>query len=134
MRILHRRLQSTAGPAPHFSGDIQVELVALGEVNVETEVIKVIFSPGAHTDWHMHPKGQILHVVEGVGFVQERGGLVQKVESGDTIIAEPGTWHWHGATPDGRMAHYAIYPKSEVQHGELVSDQEYAEVILRSLS
>ena len=39
-----------------------------------TRVLSVHFAPGARTAWHRHPFGQVLHVTEGAGLVQSRGG------------------------------------------------------------
>lgn len=55
------------------------------------------FEPGGRTHWHSHPNGQYLHVVEGEGRVQSRGGEVGRLLPNDTICAEPGEHHWHGA-------------------------------------
>ena len=60
----------------------------------------VRFSPGARTAWHSHAVGQALHVTEGRGLVQVRGGEVAEVRPGDTIWSLPGEWHWNGAAPD----------------------------------
>ena len=50
----------------------------------------VRFSPGAHTAWHSHANGQTLHVTEGRGLVQSRGGEVIEIRPGDTIYTPPG--------------------------------------------
>jgi quercetin dioxygenase-like cupin family protein len=125
MKITHQRLQSEMGPVPGFTGPIQAELIAFNDPSSELQVLKVHFAPGSRTDWHMHPKGQILYVAEGIGLVQEENDVLYEVKAGDTIIAEPGKWHWHGASASSPMAHYAIYEKSEVVHGSLVDDEQY---------
>ena len=38
-----------------------------------TSVGNVTFEPGARTKWHIHPGGQILLVMDGVGYYQEKG-------------------------------------------------------------
>ena len=42
---------------------------------------------------------ETLHVTEGVGLVQSRGGQLIVMRPGDTVYTPPGEWHWHGATP-----------------------------------
>ena len=69
-------------------------------------------SPGARTAWHRHAEGQTLHVTEGVGLVQARGGEVIDIRPGETIYTPPGEGHWHGATPDHFMTHLAIWESS----------------------
>jgi quercetin dioxygenase-like cupin family protein len=69
----------------------------------------VRFTPGAHTAWHRHAVGQVLHVTEGVGYVQSRGEELIELRPGDTVYTPPGEWHWHGATADGFMCHLALW-------------------------
>lgn len=92
----------------------------------------VRFAPCARTAWHTHAVGQTLHVTEGVGLVQSRGGQLIVMRPGDTVYTPPGEWHWHGATPDRFMTHLAMWegpaPDSgqpETEWGEHVTDDEY---------
>ncbi len=87
------------------------------------------FSPGARTNWHTHPLGQTLHVVEGAGLVQTRGGPVRRIRAGDTVWIPAGEMHWHGAAPDTGMTHLAIQEASDGRAAdwfEPVSDEDYA--------
>jgi quercetin dioxygenase-like cupin family protein len=68
----------------------------------------VRFAPGAHTAWHRHLNGQTLHILDGRGLAQARGGPVIEVGPGDTIETPPVEWHWHGAAPDHFMTHLAL--------------------------
>jgi quercetin dioxygenase-like cupin family protein len=54
-------------PEEHFTGSVWN--TALGEPDEEPKVIAVQFAPGARTDWHAHPGGQVLNVVSGAGLV-----------------------------------------------------------------
>ncbi|MGW0174036.1 cupin domain-containing protein [Rhodococcus sp. NPDC003322] len=69
----------------------------------------VRLTPGARTPWHTHPKGQTLHVTDGIGLVDRHGGQAQEIRPGDVVSIEPNEVHWHGAPqPDHFMAHLAI--------------------------
>jgi quercetin dioxygenase-like cupin family protein len=68
----------------------------------------VRFEAGSRNVWHSHSGGQMLHVVEGEGWVQSRAEPPRRIRSGDSISAEPGEEHWHGAGREGPMAHLAI--------------------------
>lgn len=68
----------------------------------------VTFEPGARTAWHSHPLGQTLIVVDGVGWTQVEGGPILEFHAGDVLLCPRDQRHWHGATPDGAMSHYAI--------------------------
>src|SRR6267378_232263 len=93
------------GPAGIFIGDAWIDVIAHGEPPSRIRVNVVRFAPGARNAWHAHAMGQTLHVTDGVGRVQARGGDVVAIRAGDTISAAPGEWHWHGAAPDQFMTH-----------------------------
>jgi quercetin dioxygenase-like cupin family protein len=89
-------------------------------------MLRVRFSPGAHTDWHQHPCGQILHVTDGAGLIQVRGGPVTALRAGDTAVASAGEWHWHGAAPGATMSMISVQGADAegafVHWGEPVAD------------
>lgn len=64
------------GPAERFTGDVWVDVIARGEEPSRIRVNAVRFAPGARNAWHRHAVGQTLHVTEGVGRVQARGGEI----------------------------------------------------------
>ncbi|MFI5890052.1 cupin domain-containing protein [Actinoplanes sp. NPDC051513] len=97
---IRKKQPTTKGPAEMFTGDVWFDVVAATD---RLRVNAVRFSPGAHTAWHRHVNGQTLHVTEGRGLVQSRGGEVVEIRPGDTIWTPPGEWHWHGADPDHFM-------------------------------
>lgn len=70
----------------------------------------VTFEAGDYSNWHSHPNGQYLIVVEGEGRTQEWGGEVQTIRKGDVIWCPPGVKHWHGASEHSAMSHLAISP------------------------
>jgi quercetin dioxygenase-like cupin family protein len=123
--------QPTAkAPSDTFSGDAWLDVVVRGEGPSHIRVSVVRFAPGARNAWHAHAVGQTVHVTEGIGRMQARGGEIIEIHAGDTIHTPPGEWHWHGAAPDRFMTHLAMWeappdgPESE--WGALVSDAEYA--------
>ena len=89
------------------------------------------FAPGARNAWHAHSLGQTVHVTDGIGRMQARGGRMVEVHPGDTIHTPPGEWHWHGAAPDRFMTHIAMWEAAqagpETEWGDQVSDAEYLE-------
>lgn len=85
------------------------------------------FAPGAKLDWHIHPAGQILLMMEGIGYYQERGKPIQIVHKGDVIKCLPGVEHWHGASPESSFAYMATTPaqKGKTIWLKRVTDEEY---------
>ncbi len=124
MEILSRQ-PTVKGPAEWFTGDVHFDVVFRGEGSSRTRVNTVRFAPCARTAWHSHANGQALHVTDGVGLVQSRGGEVVVIRPGDVIWTPPGEEHWHGAAPDRFMVHTAIWEGDETTWGAHVTDEEY---------
>ena len=131
MEVLPKQ-PSTKAPAELFTGDVWFDVIAAGREPSRLRVNVVRFSPGAYTAWHRHAMGQTLHVTEGVGLVQSRGGEVVEIRPGQTIYTPPGEWHWHGAAPEHFMTHLAMWEGPgegngpETEWGEHLTDAEYA--------
>jgi quercetin dioxygenase-like cupin family protein len=120
---------SVKGTPDRFIGGVWIDVIATGEGPAPMRVNLVHFAPGARNAWHAHALGQTLHVTDGIGRIQARGGDVIEIRPGDTIHTSPGEWHWHGAAPDHFMTHLAMWeapadgPESE--WAEQVTDAEY---------
>jgi quercetin dioxygenase-like cupin family protein len=73
------------------------------------------------------PGGQILLILEGTGYYQERGKPIQIVHKGDVIKCLPGVEHWHGASPTSGFTYLATTPtqKGKTVWLEPVSDNDY---------
>jgi quercetin dioxygenase-like cupin family protein len=129
MRLIRTRPESTAGPADWFTGTVWMDQIAAAAAPSTLHALSVHFTPGSRTAWHEHPRGQILHVLEGAGRIQSRGGAVEEIRAGDTVVADAGEWHWHGAGPGTFMTHLALQEAGEdgahAHWGDHVSDEEY---------
>jgi quercetin dioxygenase-like cupin family protein len=93
----------------------------------------VTFEPGARTAWHTHPLGQMLTVMQGLGWVQREGGPREEVRPGDVVRFEPGERHWHGATTTTGMSYIAIQEALDgraVDWMEQVSDDQQQGALL----
>lgn len=127
--IIQSQITTRKGSSDMFTGDVYIDTVVQSVDSSLIRVNSVHFTPGARTAWHSHAVGQYLHVTEGLGLVQEKGGDIKVLKKGDTVYTEPGVWHWHGATKDNFMTHLAIWeaPRSgkESEWGERVADGEY---------
>ena len=115
---VERGQQVSRGPAEYFTGEVTVSSRFASDPAGAYSGALVSFQPGAHSAWHTHPRGQTLIVVSGRGFVQSEGGPVEEIEPGDVVWTPADTRHWHGATPQDAMSHFAI---SEPLNGSTVS-------------
>ncbi len=118
------------GPEEWFTGAVWMDAAPAGPPP-DAGVFRVLFEPGARTNWHTHPEGQILHVVTGEGRAQREGEPVVEIGPGDIVYFAPGEKHWHGAGPETFMVHVAINPANTTGGGgtdwmEPVTDEEYS--------
>jgi quercetin dioxygenase-like cupin family protein len=116
------------GPAENFTGKAwNIGLVENDSV-YNTVVGNVFFEPGARSNWHRHPSGQILIITDGTGYHQIKGQPRQTLKKGDIVKCPPNVEHWHGASPDTGMLQQYILPKTEkgiVTWLQKVTDEEY---------
>ena len=92
----------------HFSGPASSHPLHQTLEPHPVRVSVVRFEAGTRNHWHRHGGGQVLHVVDGEGYVQKRGEPPQRIRAGDTVSTAPGEEHWHGAGPQSSMAHVAV--------------------------
>jgi len=97
-----------AGAPDRFTGSVRVQSLFDPAEPSRTSGGSVTFQPGARSAWHTHPLGQILIVTDGVGWIQQWGGPVQVIRTGDVVRIPAGVKHWHGATPTTAMTHIAV--------------------------
>lgn len=118
-------------PIEWFTGNAFLTQLIAKDKNHEFSAGCVTFEPKARTVWHTHPKGQVLIVIDGEGFYQEKGKPAQALRKGDVVNIPENIEHWHGATATSKMVHIAITNyKDDVQVVWLqpVSEDEYSEV------
>jgi len=116
------------GPESSFTGQVLMDPVIDAPEPARLMAVRVSFAPGARTHWHHHPLGQTLHVLTGVGRIQEEGGPVRVISAGDTVWIPPGISHWHGAGPDTAMTHLAMQERengSTTHWGAPVAQADY---------
>lgn len=111
----------------NFTGTAYLQMLMDADSLNAISVGNVTFEPGARSKWHMHPAGQILLVMEGVGYYQEKGQSKKILHKGDAIKCPPDIPHWHGASADTAFVQLAITgrEKGETVWLDEVTDGEY---------
>lgn len=116
------------GPAEYFTGNAYNYGLVPADSTYTTLVGNVYFEPGARSNWHTHPGGQILVITDGVGYHQIEGGPIEILRKGDVAKCPPDTKHWHGASPESGMQQMYIVPNTEkgiVNWLDPVTDKQY---------
>jgi quercetin dioxygenase-like cupin family protein len=113
----------TPAPEEHFTG--RVLFGPLSQADEGINALAVQFDPGSRTDWHSHPRGQVLYIVQGAGLVQKDDGTTIEVSAGDVVYSPPGETHWHGAIQTSPMMHLSLTIGAAVWERRKVSEEEY---------
>lgn len=119
---------SVTGSAEYFTGKVRVDPLFPATEFAPFAGGRVTFEPGARSAWHIHPTGQHLLVIGGVGLTQQWGGTIEEIREGDVVSCPQGIKHWHGATPTTSMTHIAVTGSVKgrnVQWLEQVTDEQY---------
>ena len=127
--IIHsREAEPVEGSAEYFTGRATIRAMFARDQPSRITGALVSFEPGARTAWHLHPLGQTLIVVSGVGWAQCEGEQIEEIRPGDVVWFPPGVKHWHGASPNTAMTHLAIQEALDgkvVEWLEHVTDEQY---------
>lgn len=111
-----------------FTGNAYPTALVDSDSVYNTLVGNVYFEPGARSNWHSHPAGQILIITDGIGYHQIEGQPIEIMRKGDVVKCPPNVRHWHGASPDVGLQQLYIIPNTEqgiVEWMEAVTDEEY---------
>ncbi|MGY3441266.1 cupin domain-containing protein [Bradyrhizobium sp. USDA 4473] len=98
------------GPSGYATGPFFMQILLSSQNEGEMTALRAYFQPGAASLWHSHPRGQLLFVLDGVGFVEREGGEVTEVRAGDSIWFAPGERHRHGATEQCPFSYLSVQP------------------------
>lgn len=125
--VSSRDAETRRAPEEWFTGTVWMEATQVPQPGAG--LFRVLFEPGARTNWHTHPEGQILYVLTGMGRIQKEGEGTLEIQPGDIVYIAPDEKHWHGAAPDTFMVHVAISPALETDGAtewlEPVTDEDY---------
>lgn len=116
------------GSSAFFTGNAYNYGLVPMDSTYSTLVGNVFFEPGARSNWHTHPSGQILVITDGVGYHQIEGQPKEIIRKGDVVKCPPNVRHWHGASPETGLQQLYIVPNTErgvVVWMEAVSDEVY---------
>jgi 4-carboxymuconolactone decarboxylase len=117
-------------PKGNFTGTAWVNRLVPRDETGTYSVGNVVFEPGARTNWHIHPAGQILIVLDGKGWYQEKGKPARSISKGDIVEIPANVVHWHGAAKNSMLVHLAITNSKDggVKWLQPVTDEEYNSV------
>lgn len=101
--------EGTKAPNTHHLGEAWLNFLIEADEAVNSNITQATFSANSTLDWHKHTTAQVLIIVEGKGYYQERGKEPLIMKKGDVIKCDKDIEHWHTASADSMVSYIAIY-------------------------
>lgn len=116
-------------PNTHYIGEAWLNSVLRETEETNYGITKATFKANSTLDWHKHRSVQVLIIVAGEGYYQERGKEPIRMKVGDIIKCAKETEHWHASSKEQDVTYLALYGGSEpTTWTEVVSQVYYDEV------
>lgn len=120
--------EGVKAPNTHHIGDAWLNFLIEAGEDFNYNITEATFAANATLDWHKHATAQVLIVVEGEGYYQERGKEPVIIKKGDVIKCEKNIEHWHTSSADKKVSYIAIYGKEPTTWTEKLSREYYDSV------
>ena len=120
-------------PNVHHTGDVWLSHLSAGDSIFDYNIAVAKFAKGAKLDWHKHPKGQHLLIIEGEGLYQEKDKPVQVVKKGEVVKCQPDVEHWHAATTESGVTYLAITGNQRTVWLEKVPEKVFQNINVDSI-
>ena len=125
--------EGNRAPNTHYIGDAYLNRLLDSDRELPYNITKATFKANSTLDWHYHASTQVLVVVEGEGYYQERGKNPILMKTGDVIRCPRQTEHWHSSSKDSDVTYLALYGGTTPTTWTEVVTQEYYDEVASKL-
>ena len=125
--------EGNRAPNTHYIGDAYLNRLLDSDRELPYNITKATFKANSTLDWHYHASTQVLVVVEGEGYYQERGKDPILMKTGDVIRCLRQTEHWHSSSKDSDVTYLALYGGTTPTTWTEVLTQEYYDEVASKL-
>lgn len=116
--------EGNKAPNTHYIGEAWLNSLLRADNELNYNITKATFKANSTLDWHKHTSPQVIIVVEGEGYYQERGKDPLKMKVGDVIKCNKNTEHWHSSSKEKDVTYLAIYSGS-TEWTEVLTQKSY---------
>lgn len=120
-------------PNTHYIGEAWLNSVLQADGEINYNITKATFRKNSTLDWHKHTTPQVLIIVEGEAYYQERGKEPVILKKGDVIKCNKDIEHWHSSTKENSVTYLAIYGGTQPTIWTEKLTQEYYDSIAQKL-
>ena len=120
-------------PNTHYIGEAWLNGLVRADGDVTYNITKATFRANSTLDWHKHESPQVIIVVEGEGYYQERDKDAIRMKEGDVIKCDKDTEHWHASSKESDVTYLALYGGTQPTTWTEVLSQAYYDDVAEKL-
>ncbi|MCB0476044.1 MAG: cupin domain-containing protein [Flavobacteriaceae bacterium] len=125
--------EGTKAPNTHYLGEAWLNAIIHNDTELGYNITKATFRANSTLDWHKHASVQVLIIVDGQAYYQERGKDPVVLKKGDVIKCPKDTEHWHTSTKESDVTYLALYGGEQPTIWTEVLTQEYYDSVAEKL-
>lgn len=125
--------EGTKAPNTHYIGEAWLNAIIHDDAELGYNITKATFKANSTLDWHKHGSAQVLIIVDGQAYYQERGKEPVILQTGDVIKCEKDTEHWHSSTKVSDVTYLALYGGGQSTTWTEVVTQKYYDEVAKKL-
>ena len=120
-------LEGFKAPNTNYLGEAWLNPLIRADESLSFNITKATFKANSTLNWHKHTDRQVLVVVSGKGYYQEKGKQPIVIKKGDILKCTANTEHWHSSSKYQDVTYLAIY-KGETEWTDVLTQESYDEV------
>ena len=120
-------------PNTHYIGEAWLNRIIHDDTELGYNITKATFKANSTLDWHKHGSAQVLIIVDGEAYYQEREKEPVILKEGDVIKCEKDIEHWHSSTKFSDVTYLALYGGGQPTTWTEVVTQEYYDEVAKKL-
>jgi len=125
--------EGSLAPNAHYIGEAWLSSVLQGDGDLNYGITKATFRKNSTLDWHKHSSTQVLIILEGEGYYQEKGKEPIIIKKGDVVRCPKDLEHWHTASKESLVTYLALYDGSKPTIWTDKLTQEYYDMVAQKL-
>jgi quercetin dioxygenase-like cupin family protein len=96
-------------PNTNYLGEAWLKSVIHNDAELGYNITKATFKANSTLNWHKHGSVQVLIILDGAAYYQEKGKEAVVLKKGDIIKCAKDTEHWHSSTKESDVTYLALY-------------------------
>ena len=132
-KVSSYQTEGRKAPNTHYIGEAWLNAIIHDDAELGYNITKATFKANSTLDWHKHSSAQVLIIVDGEAYYQERGIEPVILKAGDIIKCEKDIEHWHSSTKSSDVTYLALYGGGQPTTWTEVVTQEYYDEVAKKL-